>query len=332
MNALSIDDQNRQALGALGRLYRRTEAWDKAVASLVKHAELEGNRGANLWAEAGDLALTEDGDAEAAERYLDKALSIEPEHARALMTLAALHEKKSAWSSAVDDLLRAEAVAPQRGERIALLTRAAEIAEQKLEDGPRAIALLERVLKLDPDNVVAARHGLAICSDEIHADLLLEPGRPHVPIASLAPEVSRRTVTLASPNKTFNFPGTGCAWAIVEDAAMRAAMASEHHATVHDPSLFGYVAALAAYRDGEPWAVAQLDYLRANRDRVEHAVASMPGMAMAHVEATYLAWIDARGLAAPDAHALFLAHGVALSPGAQFGTVQVFLIAALYIS
>jgi putative C-S lyase len=167
--------------------------------------------------------------------------------------------------------------------------------------------------------VFAARHGLAICSDEIHADLLLEPGRPHVPIASLAPEVSRRTVTLASPNKTFNFPGTGCAWAIVEDAAMRAAMASEHHATVHDPSLFGYVAALAAYRDGEPWAVAQLDYLRANRDRVEHAVASMPGVAMAHVEATYLAWIDARGLAAPDAHALFLAHGVALSPGAQFG-------------
>jgi bifunctional pyridoxal-dependent enzyme with beta-cystathionase and maltose regulon repressor activities len=45
----------------------------------------------------------------------------------------------------------------------------------------------------------------------------------------------------------------------------------------------------------------------------------MKGLAMAHVEATYLAWIDARGLAVPDAHALFLAHGVALSPGAQFG-------------
>jgi tetratricopeptide (TPR) repeat protein len=155
MNALAIDEENRQALGALGRLYRRTEAWDKAVATLVRHAELEGNRGANLWAEAGDLALTEDGDAEAAERYLDKALSIEPEHARALMTLAALHEKKSAWSSAIDDLLRAEAVAAQRGERIAMLTRAAEIAEQKLENTPQALGLLERVLKLDPDNVAA---------------------------------------------------------------------------------------------------------------------------------------------------------------------------------
>jgi len=165
----------------------------------------------------------------------------------------------------------------------------------------------------------AQRHDLVVCSDEIHADLLLEADRPHVPIASLAPEVSRRTVTLASPNKTFNFPGAGCAWAIVEDPALRRAFSTDHHATVHDASLFGYIAALAAYRDGDAWLAAQLDYLRANRDRVERAVSGMAGLAMAHVEATYLAWIDTRGLGAPDAHAHFLAHGVALSPGAQFG-------------
>jgi putative C-S lyase len=166
---------------------------------------------------------------------------------------------------------------------------------------------------------LAERHRLVICSDEIHADLLLDAGKAHVPIASLAPEVSRRTVTLASPNKTFNFAGTGCAWAIIEDAALRRAFSVDHHATVHDPSLFGYVAALAAYRDGEAWLTAQLEYLRANRDLVQRAVAAMPGLAMAHVEATYLAWIDASGLDVPDAHAHFLAHGVALSPGTQFG-------------
>jgi len=38
---------------------------------------------------------------------------------------------------------------------------------------------------------------------------------------------------------------------------------------------------------------------------------------MAAVQATYLAWIDARGV--DDAHDHFLRHGVALSPGAQFG-------------
>jgi len=165
----------------------------------------------------------------------------------------------------------------------------------------------------------AERHDLTICADEIHADLLLDAGKPHVPIASLAPEVSRRTVTLASPNKTFNFPGAGCAWAIIEDAALRRAFCADHHATVHDASLFGYLAALAAYRDGEPWLAAQREYLRGNRDLVEQAVARLPGLALAHVEATYLAWIDARGLGVQDAQAHFLGHGVALSPGEQFG-------------
>ncbi|MGD9952007.1 MAG: MalY/PatB family protein [Burkholderiales bacterium] len=165
----------------------------------------------------------------------------------------------------------------------------------------------------------AERHDLVICSDEIHADLLLDAGKPHVPIASLAPEVCRRTVTLASPNKTFNFPGAGCAWAIIADEALRRELSADHHATVHDPSVFGYVASLAAYREGDAWLAAQLEYLRGNRDLVELAVARMPGLAMAHVEATYLAWIDATALGVTDAHAHFLAHGVALSPGEQFG-------------
>ncbi|MGQ0510331.1 MAG: MalY/PatB family protein [Betaproteobacteria bacterium] len=168
----------------------------------------------------------------------------------------------------------------------------------------------------------AARHGLAICSDEIHCDLLLDRGKAHLPIASLAPEVSRRTVTLASPNKAFNFPGAGCAWAVIEDAGMRNAFMADDHATIHDPSLFGYVAALAAYRDGADWLAAQLDYLAVNRDLVEREVATIPGMSMAHTEATYLAWIDCAGLGAEDPQQLLLKAGVALSPGSQFGAPQ----------
>jgi cystathionine beta-lyase len=84
---------------------------------------------------------------------------------------------------------------------------------------------------------------------------------------------------------------------------------------VHSPSVFGYDAALAAYREGGAWLEAQLEYLRANRDLVERGI----GLPMAHVEASYLAWIDCSGLGLPDPYAHFLAHGVALSPGAQFG-------------
>ncbi|HUN69071.1 MAG TPA: PatB family C-S lyase [Burkholderiales bacterium] len=165
----------------------------------------------------------------------------------------------------------------------------------------------------------AEKHDLVICSDEIHADLLLDKGRPHVPIASLSREASRRTVTLISPNKAFNFPGAGCAFAVIEDAELRRAFSADHHATVHDASVFGYEASLAAYRECGEWLEAQLEYLRANRDLVEREIGEMPGLRMAHVEATYLAWIDASGLGVPDPYKVFLEHGVAMSPGAQFG-------------
>jgi putative C-S lyase len=162
--------------------------------------------------------------------------------------------------------------------------------------------------------------GLVIVSDEIHCDLVLDESRSHVPIASLAPEISRRTVTLMSPNKSFNFPAAGCAWAIIEDAALRRAYAADVQAHVlPSPSVFGYAAALAAYREGAAWLAAQIDYLRANRDLVERSVAAWPAVSMAHVEATYLAWIDCARLGLKDPQGHFLQHGVGLSPGSQFG-------------
>src|SRR5204863_4345359 len=79
-------------------------------------------------------------------------------------------------------------------------------------------------------------------------------------------------------------------------------------------SVFGYEAALAATSGAcDDWLAAQIDYLRGNRELVEREL----GLPVAHVEATYLAWIDCSSL--PDAHERFLQHGVALSPGSQFG-------------
>ena len=168
----------------------------------------------------------------------------------------------------------------------------------------------------------AETHDLVICSDEIHADILLDEGKPHVPIASVSREACRRSVTLISPNKAFGFPGAGCAFAIIEDPELRRAFSSDHHATVHDASVFAYEAALAAYRDCDDWLAAQLAYLRANRDLVEREIAALPKLKMAHVEATYLAWIDASGLGVADPQKHFLDHGVAMSPGSQFGEAR----------
>jgi cystathionine beta-lyase len=87
-------------------------------------------------------------------------------------------------------------------------------------------------------------------------------------------------------------------------------------------NLFGWTAAEAAYRRAEPWRLALLDVLRANRDAVEGAARAW-GVDMPHVEATYLAWLDFRpwldrmnGLTPAR---FFLSRGVALSDGAPFG-------------
>ena len=168
----------------------------------------------------------------------------------------------------------------------------------------------------------AEKNNLLIVADEIHCDLLLDAGKQHCPIASLSSALSRRTVTVMAPSKTFNTAGIGVAFAIIEERALREAFSFDLKKSVHDASLFAYEAAVAAYREGEPWLAAQLDYLRANRDLVESTVARLPGVATAHLEATYLSWIDCSQLGVPDPHAHFLAHGLGLSPGADFGAPQ----------
>ncbi|HWA37298.1 MAG TPA: PatB family C-S lyase [Burkholderiales bacterium] len=168
--------------------------------------------------------------------------------------------------------------------------------------------------------IAEATRDALIVSDEIHCDLLLERGCAHVPIASLAPEIGRRTVTLLSPNKAFNFPGAGCAWAVIEDPVLRRAFCVDvqGHA-IAGPTVFGYVAALAAYREGAAWLAAQLDYLRGNLALVEREIGALQALSLARTQATYLAWIDASRLGVKDPTQHFLDHGVALSPGSQFG-------------
>jgi aminotransferase/cystathionine beta-lyase len=165
-------------------------------------------------------------------------------------------------------------------------------------------------------------HDLLICSDEIHAGLVLDEQNPHVPIASLDQRISMRTVTLMSLNKVFNFPGIGLAWAVAENARLRAAMKTDLHRTLAEPGLLAYTATMAALRDGEGWRQSLLQYLRSNRDYVVGRIQAMPPLKLAKTEASYLAWIDCSALGCADPHALFLSFGLALSPGAQFNATQ----------
>ena len=165
---------------------------------------------------------------------------------------------------------------------------------------------------------ICVAHDMLICSDEIHCDLILDGGS-HVPTATLGPEVSARTITLMAPSKTFNIPGLNCAFAIIENADLRAQFKKAKEGTIPHTNVLGYTACLAAYRDGEPWRLDLIDYLRDNRDIVRKFVdAELAGLSMDDVQATYLAWIDTRALGLPKPARFFEKFGVALFDGAEF--------------
>ncbi len=166
---------------------------------------------------------------------------------------------------------------------------------------------------------LAERNDLVICSDEIHAGLQLTEAKRHVPIASLAPEIARRSITLMAPTKTFNMPGLGFAFAIIPDADLRARFKASGAGFLAHIGPLAVTAAEAAYRDGEAWLQALLALLRANHARLQEAVTALPGLSMTPSEATCLGWIDACELDVEDPHRFFEAAGVGLSPGAQFG-------------
>lgn len=166
---------------------------------------------------------------------------------------------------------------------------------------------------------LAERHDLVIGSDDIHAGLILDEGTAHIPIATLSPETARRTITLLAPSKTYNIPGLGCSFAVISEPALRKRFIKAAGRIVPHVNTLGYTAAEAAYRHGEEWRLQLLSYLRGNRDLLIAEINAIPGLAMTHVEATYLAWIDSRGANIENPALFFEQAGVGLSDGADFG-------------
>ena len=84
-----------------------------------------------------------------------------------------------------------------------------------------------------------ARHGLVLVSDDIHCDLMLEPGAVHEPFCVVSPAGAARTVTLMAPSKTFNTPGLGTSFAIIPEPALRALFAKASAGIVAEVNALG---------------------------------------------------------------------------------------------
>jgi cystathionine beta-lyase len=140
---------------------------------------------------------------------------------------------------------------------------------------------------------ICVENDLVIISDDIHCDLLFDDQK-HIPVASLSPEIAKHTVTIMAPSKTYNIPSMGFAFLVIQDEELRKKFAAAAAILPH-VGVMGYTAALAAYRDSQPWLDYALEYMQANRDFVTAFVEEkLPGVAIAHPEGSYLSWLDCR--------------------------------------
>ncbi len=168
---------------------------------------------------------------------------------------------------------------------------------------------------------LALRNGWLICSDEVHADLILDEDREHIPIASLSPEVSKITLTMQSPSKAFNIAGMNFALMIIEDPQLRKQYRyGASGQVISELNPLGMTAGIAAWNgSSDAWLSSCLTKLRCNRDLLATAIERLAGISMPHLASTYLAWLDISALKLNDPEEHFLKHGLKLSPGKVFG-------------
>ncbi len=176
---------------------------------------------------------------------------------------------------------------------------------------------------------ICEKHDLIIISDDIHCDLVFD-GYQHIPIAALSPEISKRTITLMAPSKSFNVPSLGFSFAVIQDEAVKQKFHKAEAGIVPHVGALGYTAGLAAYEYGDTWLRELLPYLEGNRNLVAQFVDEyLPGVSVTCPEGTYLSWLDTRQYTVePDPNVpfagwidtFFMQQGkVALNGGAMFG-------------
>ncbi|MGH4031656.1 MalY/PatB family protein [Actinomycetota bacterium Odt1-20B] len=173
---------------------------------------------------------------------------------------------------------------------------------------------------------LCARHGVAVVSDEIHADLTHAPHvhRPWSHYATAQGDDARWAV-VTSASKSFNIPALTGSYGIIGDPASHAAYLSRLKDAdgLSSPAVLMLTATIAAYREGAPWLDALRTYVSDNLRLVsDHLDSAFPELSWRPPEAGYLAWIDLRRLGVDDdvlQRRLIEHEKVAIMPGTAYG-------------
>ena len=166
---------------------------------------------------------------------------------------------------------------------------------------------------------LAEEHGVRVVADEIHAPLVDAGGPAFVPWLTVAG--AERGFSVFSPSKGWNLAALKSALALAGPAAVDD-LRGLHEVHTHGSSHLAEIAHVAAMDEGRDWLARLLPELAANRALLGRLLEEhLPQVRWRVPSATYLAWLDCRGLGlGDDPAAVFRERGrVALSSGPSYG-------------
>lgn len=167
------------------------------------------------------------------------------------------------------------------------------------------------------------RRGILVISDEIHCDMALW-GNRHIPFASVSQAAAACSITFQAPSKTFNIAGIVSSYAIVPDPTLRQRFFGWLQANeFNEPAIFAPIATIAAFTEGEEWRRQMLRYVEKNIDFViDYCARCIPAVKPLRPQASFLVWLDCRGLNLNHEQLIDLFVGkarLALNDGEMFG-------------
>lgn len=173
---------------------------------------------------------------------------------------------------------------------------------------------------------ICLANGVLVVSDEIHCDLVM-PGFKHVCFASVSQTFAQNSITCLSASKTFNLAGLQQSAIVMPNPAIRAEMTIQIEKLGFTNgiggTLFGAVAAAAAYNEAEPWLEDLIEYLHENFVYLKTLLEKeLPGVIVYELQGTYLVWVDFSAVAPDAAERIRLLEeeaGVGLDHGEWFG-------------
>lgn len=144
---------------------------------------------------------------------------------------------------------------------------------------------------------ICIANDVLLVSDEIHSDLVFH-GKKHIPTAVLSEEIGKKVISCISGTKTFNLAGLQASATIFPDAEAKARFDRFWgNMDIHRNNAFSSVAMETAFNEGEEWLEQLLEYLDGNFTFIkDYCEANIPKIKPTVPDATYLVWLDCRGL------------------------------------